>query len=179
MHGALGLEFGGASSAELTIVGLVALAIVVVASGDELATLVTTSALFVPAEVNIKELLLILGLSGAVEVDGAAVLGLVGLVLRKSGVAILEVHDGNIVTRSSFKHGELRVLLKLVLVQNLLARVGRLARLGQNVLGDRVGKGRVGGIARDEATRVTHFTNHGAISSEFGGILNPGVSRNW
>ena len=179
MECSLVLEFGGTSGAELTTIGLVALTIVIVASSDELATLVTTVALLVPAKVNIEELLLVLGLSGAVEVDSAAVLGLIGLVLGESSVAILKVHNSNVVTSSGFKHGKLGILFELKLVQNLLTGVSGLARLRENVLRNRVGEGGFGRVARHETTRVSHFTNHGAISSEFGSPLDPGVSRSW
>jgi hypothetical protein len=94
-------------------------------------------------------------------------------------MAILKVHESDVVTRGSFKHGELRVLLKLELVEDLIARVSRLARGGENVLGNGVGVGGVCGIARHETTRITDLANHSAILSELGGILNPGVSRSW
>lgn len=177
VNGSLRLELVRTSGADLTSVGLVALAVVIVTSSDELAALVAASTLRVPEKVNIEELLLILGLGGAVEVDSAAVLGLLGLVLGESGVAILKVHNSNVVASSGFKHGKLRVLVELELVQNLVARVSGLTRLRQNVLRDRVGKGRVGRIARHKTTRVSHFTDHGTISSEFRSPLNPGVSR--
>ena len=94
-------------------------------------------------------------------------------------MAILEVHNSNVVTSSGFKHGKLGVFFELELVQNLFTGVSGLARLRENVLRDRVGKGGAGRIARHETTRVSHFTDHGAISSEFGSPLDPGVSRSW
>ncbi|KAI6769856.1 hypothetical protein HG530_004485 [Fusarium avenaceum] len=176
-EGAERSEFARALKADVPVVGLVALAVVVVAGGDELAALVAASSLLIPEEVDVKELLLILRLGGAIEVDGATVSGLVWLVIGEGGVAILKVHESDVVTRGSFKHRELGVLLKLELVEDLIARVSRLARGRENVLGDRVGVGRVRGIASHEATSITDLANHGAILSELGGILNPGVSR--
>lgn len=163
-------------NAELAVVGLVTIAVIVASRAQQNTALVASRAVPVPDKVHVKEALVLVGLAGAVEEDGAAIQRLLGLVLRQRRVAVLQVDEGDVVARSGFQHGELGILLLLVLVQDLIARVGTLASHRQKQLGDLVLPERVGGIASNPAASIALSSNHGAIRGNLVGVLNPGVS---
>lgn len=176
MVGTLRGQFSGSLKTESTVVGLVAVAIVVVSRAQQNAAAVASCAVLVPNKMHVKEALVLAGLAGAVEEDGAAILRLLGLVLRERRVAILKVDDGDVVARRGFQHRELGVLLLLVLVQDLITRVGTLAGHRQKQLRDAVLERRVGRVASNPATSIAFSSNHGAIRGDFVSSLNPGVS---
>lgn len=175
VDGALGGQLSGSLKADRTVVGLVALAVVVVSRGQENAAAVAAGAVLVPDEVHVEEALAVLGLAGAVQEDGAAVLRLLGLVLRQRRVAVLQVDEGYVVARCGFQHRERRVLLQLVLVQHLIPREGALTRGRQNPLRDAILEDGVSRIARNPAARIALGADHGAVRGDLEGTLDPGV----
>ena len=176
VRGALRSQLGSPLHADGAAVWLIALAVVVVAGGQEAATAVTTSALLVPDKVDVKEALLLLGLAGAVEEDSTAVQGLLGLILGKGGVTVLKVDDGYVVARCGLQHRKLRVLIQLVLVEHLIPRVGTLASSRKNPLRDDVLEGGVSRVARDPAASVALGADHGAVGGDFVRLFDPGVA---
>lgn len=76
-------------------VHLVAVAIVVRLSLEELASLVAAGAICIPLVEDIQELFIRLRLCGTVDVDVTAVRWLARLILGKSNVAILLISKGN------------------------------------------------------------------------------------
>ena len=154
--GGLG-ELGLASSGNFAVVFLMALAVVVVSSGNQAATTITTSSLGVPDTMDTEELVVVLGLRGAVDEDGAAVERLIGLVVGKRHMSILLITKSNQLARSSLDHGEFvgvvadRVFGYVVVVSNNGAT-------GPAVRWKKVNEETVietGVIAVDHATRVT------------------------
>lgn len=94
---------------------------------------------------DVEEALLILWLRCAIEEDCTPIPRLVGLVLRLSGVAVLQMDDGDVVTRGGFQKGEVsRVGIEGEFVEDLVAGVHWLAGDGEDVGWDCVGEGRVG-----------------------------------
>lgn len=154
-------QFLGTTVADRTGVGLEALAVIIVSSSEKPATLVTTSSVTAPAEVNVEELLLSLWLRSAVDEDGSSVLWLEWLVLRKGSMAILSMQQGNMVSRRCLEHGKFGVSLKFILVDHFLATVESLARWWEEMLRNRVTPSRFG--TSHPSTSITRFTNHGAI----------------
>jgi hypothetical protein len=169
-------QLSSSLEADGAVVGLIALAIVVVSSGQENAAAVASSAVFVPNKMDIKETLILLGLASAIKEHGAAILRLLGLILGKSRVTILKVDEGYVVARCGFQHRELRVLIQLVLVQHLITRVGTLTRERQKPLRNTILEEWVSRIASNPATSIALSSNHGAIRGNFVGTLNPRVS---
>lgn len=159
----LGLTVGGDGLA----VDLVALAIVVVAGSQELATGVTTLAISSPLAMNVEEGVVGSGVSGAIDEDSTAVQRLVGGVLRLGDVTVLLVAEGDIVAGSS---GQVRELSVLGALKVLLAKI-------EALVGDAVGEGLVveGGITTVPAVRKASRADKSAIGSDTVELLNPGV----
>lgn len=105
-------------------VDLVALAVIVVASGQQSTTTITAGTIHVPDIVDGQQGIAVTGLLSAVNVDGSSIAGLIGLCCGQSDVTVLLVAHGKVVARSSDKLGILGRVIADGLLRTAEAVVG-------------------------------------------------------
>lgn len=149
------------------VIDLVALAVIVVASGQQSTTSIAALAIGGPLSMNIEEGIRTLGLGGTVDEYSTTVERLVGGGVRDRDVAVLLVAKGDKVTRSSCE-GRKAVNL---LAQSLLAHRKAITR-------DTVGKRSVvegSRLAAGPSTGEAIRTNKGSVGCDLVELLDPGV----